>query len=388
MGPVPDARLDGRTATPVLRSPAGARPRRLRVAGHPGRPGHGVAEPAYGDLGVDLAAAGAAEPRHPEHRQRRRHDGRGEPPEDLHPRQGRDRGRTRPRGAPSASRQGVPTHSSVPSVNCWCFQIGTSSLSVSISAREAANASPRWAAVGRDDDRDVADLEPADPVDRGDAVHVVLLGDPVADPAQRVERGRVRGVLEPAYAQPVVVVADPADEEGQPAGRLVAERGEHLGDVERGLAEVDERTHARDAAGGSGTRPTLGHRVGAGARPRPRSANARDRRPATAYRGAMTNEPPQDDDPNGANPFRGTPFEQFFGGAGTPDLGQLFSQLQSMMQPYDGPLNWDVAIDIARKTVAQQPDPTPVAEAAATRSPTPSGWPTTGSTRPPSSPPA
>jgi putative hydrolase len=72
----------------------------------------------------------------------------------------------------------------------------------------------------------------------------------------------------------------------------------------------------------------------------------------------MTNEPPQDDDPNGANPFRGTPFEQFFG-AGTPDLGQIFSQLQSMMQPYDGPLNWDVAIDTARKTVAQQPDPSP-----------------------------
>ena len=72
----------------------------------------------------------------------------------------------------------------------------------------------------------------------------------------------------------------------------------------------------------------------------------------------MTTEPPQDDDPNGANPFRGTPFEQFFGG-GAPDLGQIFSQLQSMMQPYDGPLNWDVAIDTARKTVAQQPDPSP-----------------------------
>ena len=72
----------------------------------------------------------------------------------------------------------------------------------------------------------------------------------------------------------------------------------------------------------------------------------------------MTDEPPQDDDPNAANPFRGTPFEQFFGG-GTPDLGQIFSQLQSMMQPYDGPLNWDVAIDTARKTVAQQPDPSP-----------------------------
>ena len=70
----------------------------------------------------------------------------------------------------------------------------------------------------------------------------------------------------------------------------------------------------------------------------------------------MTNEPPPED-PDGANPFRGTPFEQFFGG--TPDLGQLFSQLQSMMQPYDGPLNWDLAVDMARKTVAQTPDPTP-----------------------------
>jgi putative hydrolase len=67
----------------------------------------------------------------------------------------------------------------------------------------------------------------------------------------------------------------------------------------------------------------------------------------------MTSDPPPDD-----NPFRGTPFEQLFG-AGTPDLGQIFSQLQSMMQPYDGPLNWDLAIDTARKTVAQQPDPTP-----------------------------
>src|SRR3954454_17145087 len=94
------------------------------------------------------------------------------------------------------------------------------------------------------------------------------------------------------------------------------------------------------------------------ARARPRSANGRNRRPPTAYRGVMTNEPPQDDDPNGANPFRGTPFEQFFG-AGTPDLGQIFSQLQSMMQPYDGPLNWDAAVDMARKTVAQQPDPSP-----------------------------
>jgi putative hydrolase len=67
----------------------------------------------------------------------------------------------------------------------------------------------------------------------------------------------------------------------------------------------------------------------------------------------MTNQPPDDQ-----NPFRGTPFEQFFGG-GAPDLGQIFSQLQSMMQPYDGPLNWDFAVDTARKTVAQQADPSP-----------------------------
>ena len=56
---------------------------------------------------------------------------------------------------------------------------------------------------------------------------------------------------------------------------------------------------------------------------------------------------------------------------GMPDLTQLFGQLQSMLQPYDGPLNWDVALDLARKTVAADPRPdaqpprsrTPVADA-------------------------
>jgi len=68
----------------------------------------------------------------------------------------------------------------------------------------------------------------------------------------------------------------------------------------------------------------------------------------------MSNDP---DD--GQNPFKGTPFEQFFGGSGAPDLSQLFSQLQAMMQPYDGPLNWDVALDMARKQAASESDPTP-----------------------------
>ncbi|MGB0101089.1 MAG: zinc-dependent metalloprotease [Nocardioides sp.] len=88
---------------------------------------------------------------------------------------------------------------------------------------------------------------------------------------------------------------------------------------------------------------------------------------------------PDSSDEGGQNPFKGTPFEQLFGalgggmggmgamGAGTggptsagmPDLNQIFSQLQSLMQPYDGALNWDFAIDMARKSVAQSPDPTP-----------------------------
>ncbi|MCW2766524.1 MAG: hypothetical protein JWO11_2483 [Nocardioides sp.] len=77
----------------------------------------------------------------------------------------------------------------------------------------------------------------------------------------------------------------------------------------------------------------------------------------------MSNNPgdPEDGAPDdGQNPFKGTPFEQFFSGggmAGMPDLGQLLGQIQAMMQPYDGPLNWDVALDIARKAVAQAPDP-------------------------------
>ncbi len=100
------------------------------------------------------------------------------------------------------------------------------------------------------------------------------------------------------------------------------------------------------------------------------------------------NDHPQDGPDDGSdkdanNPFKGTPFEQLFsqlgGGAmpgglnfggmdlnalagNMPDLGALFGQIQSMMQPYDGPLNWDVAADLARKSVAQQPDPSPTSK--------------------------
>jgi putative hydrolase len=68
--------------------------------------------------------------------------------------------------------------------------------------------------------------------------------------------------------------------------------------------------------------------------------------------GGPSGDSPDDDQ----NPFRGTPFEQFFAG-GAPDLGALFGQIQNLMQPYDGPLNWDLAVDTARKVVAGGNDP-------------------------------
>ncbi|MEQ6903412.1 zinc-dependent metalloprotease [Nocardioides sp. YIM 152588] len=64
------------------------------------------------------------------------------------------------------------------------------------------------------------------------------------------------------------------------------------------------------------------------------------------------------------NPFKGTPFEQLFGALGGAFGGAgggqaFFQQLQSLMQPHDGPLNWQAATDIARAAIAQQPDPSP-----------------------------
>lgn len=99
----------------------------------------------------------------------------------------------------------------------------------------------------------------------------------------------------------------------------------------------------------------------------------------------MTDKPGDADRPDdGANPFKGTPFEQLFaafnlgqgglpagfGAAGFPagggfDLGQIMSQLQAMMQPHDGPIAWEAVVDIARKQVAANPDPSPTAAEAA-----------------------
>ncbi|MBA2464356.1 MAG: zinc-dependent metalloprotease [Nocardioidaceae bacterium] len=86
----------------------------------------------------------------------------------------------------------------------------------------------------------------------------------------------------------------------------------------------------------------------------------------------MTNDPAdRPDDAN--NPFQGTPFEQMFaqfgaafgaqpGGTGMPDMSALMGQMQAMMSPHEGSVNWTLAKDVARRTVAQEPDPSPTAQ--------------------------
>jgi putative hydrolase len=87
----------------------------------------------------------------------------------------------------------------------------------------------------------------------------------------------------------------------------------------------------------------------------------------------MSNDP--GDQPN---PFKGTPFEQLFSalggagggmpgmGAGMPDLNALFGQVQAMMQPHEGAVNWNLAKDIARRAAAQEKDPS-ISSAQSTR---------------------
>lgn len=59
------------------------------------------------------------------------------------------------------------------------------------------------------------------------------------------------------------------------------------------------------------------------------------------------------------NPFQGTPFEAMFGGGGMPDLNAMMRQMQAMMQPHDGAVNWQLAGDLARQAIAQHKDPSP-----------------------------
>jgi putative hydrolase len=92
----------------------------------------------------------------------------------------------------------------------------------------------------------------------------------------------------------------------------------------------------------------------------------------------MTNQP-GDGEGDQPNPFKGTPFEQLFsafgsapgafpggaaGAGGMPDLSALMSQMQAMMTPHEGSVNWQLAKDVARQTVAQEPDPSPTSRQA------------------------
>ncbi len=79
----------------------------------------------------------------------------------------------------------------------------------------------------------------------------------------------------------------------------------------------------------------------------------------------MTNDPGDRPD---ENPFKGTPFEQFFaafggnapgGQSGMPDFTALMGQMQQLMTPYEGAVNWNLAKDVARRAVAEEPDPSP-----------------------------
>ena len=96
----------------------------------------------------------------------------------------------------------------------------------------------------------------------------------------------------------------------------------------------------------------------------------------------MATNDPDEGRPDDERPFKGTPFEQFFGSMNAgqmPDLGQIFGQIQSLLQPYDGPLNWDFALDLPTRPWPRPPTRRR-APPSRRRWPTPSSSPTTGST--------
>ena len=110
----------------------------------------------------------------------------------------------------------------------------------------------------------------------------------------------------------------------------------------------------------------------------------------------MTNDPGERPDGEDNNPFKGTPFEQIFnafggaggglpgafggaqGAGGMPDLSALMSQMQAMMAPHEGSVNWNLAKDVARQTVAPRSPTRPRPTASAPRSRTRCGSPTSG----------
>ncbi len=69
-----------------------------------------------------------------------------------------------------------------------------------------------------------------------------------------------------------------------------------------------------------------------------------------------------DDKEEPTNPFAGTPMEQMFGAFtnGQLDMNQIMGQMQKMFAPHEGSVNFDLAKDVARHTLAAAgPDPSP-----------------------------
>ena len=114
-----------------------------------------------------------------------------------------------------------------------------------------------------DDDRGVADREVADPVHRGDGAGPGARAATGLDDLAAAGRGRSGGRCSRgcATALAVVVVADRPDEQGHPAGGGVLDRGQHLGDVERRLADLDQ-PHRAVTPALSFIAPTLRRRRG------------------------------------------------------------------------------------------------------------------------------
>jgi putative hydrolase len=71
---------------------------------------------------------------------------------------------------------------------------------------------------------------------------------------------------------------------------------------------------------------------------------------------------PDDENDEPQNPFAGTPMEQIFGAfsSGQIDMNQILGQMQKMFAPHEGSVNFDLAKDVARQTLAAAgPDPSP-----------------------------
>jgi putative hydrolase len=74
----------------------------------------------------------------------------------------------------------------------------------------------------------------------------------------------------------------------------------------------------------------------------------------------MPDDDSERDEPQ--NPFAGTPMEQMFGAFsnGEVDMQQIMGQMQQMFAPHEGSVNFELAKDVARHTLAAAgPDPTP-----------------------------